>query len=379
MVACFPSYFQQRYLTWISCKNDDHKIASSFRCVESALPKTLALGDPQDGISRLDNLVSELCFDKLGSSLWRTTALYIAVTYAATLLHLPISVLIVSTEAEVVSKMASMLDNVTFYSHLGELEVSEKGYSSKHVEGRRFTVCSAGQLSQHNTLLYFEHFEILRPSELKTILSSPRSPHILACCSPSFAANNAQILSNFDLICVHDATPTLIEELELTELVLQWHSSKTFGKLKISVDPERKHSIPANCESILREYFVASRTVIGEQNSSAPYPIYDPVSQLQLGKTLTSVMQKLRFGLEACRTDVLLSIAVQELNLKHRLGSAVFKRVQQAAVPCPMPSPCPSVVPSIHGSTYRVPTNFTERYSDLLESIMERLKVSLQS
>lgn len=331
---------------------------------------------PQDGLLRMDTILSNLCFHLLTQAPWRHTVLFISVACVANMIQKPIDVLIITDEHATVSKMASILPHTSTLQYSSEFEGSVKRYISKHIEGRKFSLEFAGQLSRKQDLVFIENLKMLRPPELKNILSCEERPGMLACCSTRFAKQHEQLLCQFDLICDHSYKQrTHIDELELASLAFMWHSDANFPSVDLSTDVRAPRKISRRCESLLNEYFIESRAVIASCNEDAAFPIYDPVKQIHIGKVLTSVFQLLRFGTEACRTDALLSVIVQDLNLRYRLGAEVFSPVRVDDAMHSMPSPCPSAVPSITEAPFHGESEFRTRYADFVESIMQQLNL----
>lgn len=333
-----------------------------------------------DPFNRICDLIDEVSGGHLQTGYHRRLILFLITQNLLTATGSKCDMLIVNDDRNLVSKLVANFSGVVPYTNDFELFDSFKTMNSKHIEGGTYKIQRAGMLKVARGSLYFEHFDSLKPAEIERLMVVNRSCGIIACCGPIHARKLTQKIYCFDLIIGdknrNDHTSTM-EECQFVLNLIQ--GSVVSRKQNLSVSPDSVE-LTFYCEAALKEYFIESRNVIGEYNETSIFPIYDPARQLSFGIALAKAFSSLRGGCRTSKHDVLMSMLIQDLCLKERLGSSVFEATDafqdydsvQSTV---MPSPCPSN--SMHDAQIPVPSRspFNCRYSDVILALKAQLRL----
>lgn len=359
-------YIQVRYKTSYN--------ASSYQCIISRaieiaqVSHKLPLNEKTSPFNQIDDLLTNFQWDQVMTPLWRQLSLLLIVACASCYSEKPVNLLIVTDDTNMVRHLLAGLPKLRILNFDSDVGTKVKSYSSKHVQGGSYTITTASQL-RHEDCLFIENLEALKPSELHLIAQN-RNCGIIACCPFSVIKKVYAISSEFDLVFSLES-PSIQDHLAATSFIFASRESDR----NVEIEPYfADNPLPISCEALLKEYFVSSRTIIGNSNDEAFFPIYDPSRQQSLGIHLARVFQALRCSDSMSRDDVLLSLIVQETNLMQRMGSSVFQENTRNWNEAAMPSPCPSVDARVPVESTNLGTgSFQSRYGFVIRDLQSQL------
>lgn len=279
-------------------------------CAAPPAPPASLAADP---VASLDRLLDVLTLGgALRTARWARLALFVLLAAAGPDLDL----LVVTEDTLLVARLVDRLAPMARLHAQCAAHGATHRAASRLVAGRHYTLRSAGQLLDRATTLFVENLETLRPPAARRLLSTPRRTNIIACCPPAYARRLGP--DTFGLLV--DMTAAADHALEAALILAQ----PALPAVPVARRCGRAPALPAECEALLRDYFVEARRVVGQHNPAALYPIYDPARQLTIGITLAGLFQTLAGSPAMTRMHALLSIVVQELHLAERLGRSVF-------------------------------------------------------
>lgn len=320
----------------------------------------------------IDGLISKLQCGEVMTSIWRQLSLLLIATFSSCFSERPLNLLIITDDTNIINKLVARLPEHQALNEESFAQKIFKIYSSKHIQGKNYTV-STGTTLEHEGCLYLENIEMLKPAELSSLAYNARKCGLIACCPFRGIKNVAFISREFDLvISLHE----LLHHDILASASFIWASCTQNDKLALD-SYFSKGPLPISCETLLKKYFLASRSVIGNSNDMALFPLYDPSRQQSFGIQLARAFQAIRCDEGMAREDVLLSLVVQEINLMHRLGSTVFQDKREEGVGQVMPSPSPSIDARVpNGPSHTGPSTFASRYGQVIRAIQIQLNLS---
>lgn len=325
-----------------------------------------------DPLGSLTELIHGVCLDgRLQSKEWNQLALLLLACIGANKGGSRTNLLILSDDSSMVNKIVSRLNSIKwihFGCQLGARVVKRK---SNIVVRGSFDVQHAGVLSGTggDQIVYIEDLSLLKPGELKDVEKTERG--IVAFC-PVHSMKKLENFASakFDLVAIISEGPGIEEASCLLDpFFLEPVPLMTTAKADNLCFEE-------GCEFMIQEYFLASRIVIGKNNDSALLPIFDPVHQLGLSMSIVKAFELILPS--KCRkmtkVHTLLSLLVQEINLKNRLDVTVCEGHQSlqevpVSLQSGLPSPCPTAISSAP------PKSILQRYMPVLEEIKALLMI----
>mgnify|MGYP001058914005 CR=1 FL=1 len=328
-----------------------------------------SVADPLDSLTELIHAVCLV--GRLQRKEWNQLALLLLACVGANKGGARTNLLIVSDDSNMVNKVVSRFSCVEQFRFGCQLGAPVEKRKANSVVGGSFDVQHAGPMggAGHDMLIYIEDLNLLKPGELKEVEKAEGG--IIAICSTNTMRKLSDFASvNFDLVAIVSEGPGIEE----ASFLLDPSNLEPF-QLMTTVKADNLF-LEEGCESMIQEYFLASRTVIGKDNESARLPIFDPGHQLGLSMSIVRAFELIvpSTSRKLTKIHTLLSLLVQDINLKNRLDKTVFEGLQSLQeVPMPLPSGLPSPCPTAISSAR--PKSILERYMPVLDEIKALLMI----
>jgi hypothetical protein len=338
------------------------------------------------GAEVIDFLMNEFCLGgKLNNTRWRNIGLVSLAAHASNSSGSPIDVCFITDEVQLLKHLLHSIGCKSL-DLAGEKFDRVKKRSCSSIMGKIYTISESGHISfsAEETLI----FEITKSSSVKNIqaiLELNRKSGMIGICPISLSRSKiGEVIKSFDIVVDLNEDCDRDDIFAEADAVLSLAVANTPAfNFSCYIKPKTRELISSGeSVSLQRSYFIEKRGLIGKENETSNYPIYDPSRQLSLGISLSKAFAKLNGAYRVRKIDVYLGIIVQEVNLSTRFHNSVFKNQIQddLDISTPLllnqglPSPCLSA--KRHYSEANGYQHFKNIHGEVIESLCCQLGLS---